>query len=738
LIHGNRILANPMKSVCIIGAGPGGLVAAKTFLQSGFKVTVYERDDKVGGIWAFPKQSESDGYLSPRTPTNLSKFTVGFSDLSWRSLGSGESHVPMFPAAAQVGQYLELYRDRYVPSSTFKFGHCVISADRVEQGGNHRWKVVAETKADGLEPGDSAGANTKQETEYFDYVINAAGFFSKPNISSRLIPPAQTVKEVHTSQFRELDDLFTEQSSHTGKHILVYGGGNSSGEVASNIAFQLSSSQYSPNTSIYSNRFEGMKVYHVTPRPLYAIPPYLPGDSTNTFMPLDLKFYDLKWRQPGPIVSSSGPLDREVAAVRYSAIHGMVGDQKDLGAEALVTTEETTPYATLSEGYAEFVRSGLIIPIAGRVSGYKEQDAATVSAIVTTNEGTDTLILNIGASVVASGYTPTAALSFLSPATKQALEYDETSTRLPILLQNYQTFHPAVPDLGFIGFYEGPYWGVMEMQARLLAARWSGRVDIPIHPDESLERLRSLRQAMKDRRPDVPQYWFSDYIGYLSEISSSLGLARNDSPFPDGGTGPISPARYISSTDAHEEAIATMEDLKSTLDACAKGKFRARAAFRALQGLWRVERWVASKESSTPSDFFVGTGTFHPRAPTKEGVDLEYLYIEEGKLTGQGSLSSRRSVFRYVEATDTLSMWAVDPGTGVVVYRAYELEFCEGGGEEEPCTARATGLRAGHDHRTEYCFEFRAVALRGFVVVHEAHGQKSFAKRRRMRHGEGR
>ncbi|KFY73688.1 hypothetical protein V499_06255 [Pseudogymnoascus sp. VKM F-103] len=717
-----------MKSVCIIGAGPGGLVAAKTFLQNGFRVTVYEKDDKVGGIWAFPKQSESDGYLSPRTPTNLSKFTVGFSDLSWQSLGTGD-HVPMFPAAAQVGQYLELYRDRYVPSSTFKFRHRVISADRVEQDGGHQWKVVAETKVGGPEPGDSAGANTKQETAYFDYVINAAGFFSKPSIPSRLIPPSKTVKEVHTSQFRELDDLFTDQSFHTGKHILVYGGGNSAGEVASNIAFQLSSSQYSPNPSTHRNRFEGMKVYHVTPRPLYAIPPYIPGGILNTFKPLDLSFYDLKWRQPGPIVSSSGPLDPEATATRYYAVYGMVGEQKDLGAEALVTKEKTTPYATLSESYAEFVRSGLIIPVAGRVSGYKEQDASTVSAIVTTNDGAEALIPKIGASVIANGYTPTAALSFLSPEIKEALEYDETSARLPILLQNYQTLNPAVPDLGFIGFYEGPYWGVMEMQARLLAARWSERVEIPIHADESHERLRSLRQAMKDRRPDIPQYWFSDYIGYLSEISSSLGLTRNDSPFPDAETGPVSPARYLASTDAHEEAAATMQDLKTTIDACVNGKFRARAAFRALQGLWDVERRVhSSLTPPTLSGSFEGTATFHPRAPTMEGVDLEYLYIEDGDLTsaadGQVSPESRRSVYRYVEKTDRISVWAVNPSDGVALYRAHEIEFSPVGCEEEPCTARATGLRVEDDYRTGYWFEFGAVELREVEVAHEVRGEE--------------
>ncbi|KFY04811.1 hypothetical protein O988_00503 [Pseudogymnoascus sp. VKM F-3808] len=716
-----------MKSVCIIGAGPGGLVAAKTFLQGEqFEVTVYEKDDKIGGIWAFPKQSKPDGYLSPRTPTNLSRFTVGFSDLSWQSLGTAESHVPMFPAAAQVGQYLELYRDKYVPSSTFKLQHCVISVDRENQDdGGHRWKVVSETTVDGPEPRDSAGANTKQETAYFDYVINAAGFFSRPSVSTRLISPSHTVKELHTSQFRELDDLFIDQSSHAGKNILVYGGGNSAGEVASNIAFQLSSSQYSPNASVHNNRFEGVKVYHVTPRPLYAIPPFVPGDSVNTFVPIDLKIYELKWRQPGPVVSSSGPLEFEVASARYTAIHAAVGDQKELGAAALFTTEQTTPYATLSESYAEFVRSGLIVPIAGRVSGYKEQDIDTVNVIVTSNDDAQTYLPNIAASVVANGYTPTAALSFLSPATKHTLEYDETSARLPILLQNYQTFHPAIPDLGFIGFYEGPYWGVMEMQARLLAAHWSGAAVIPNHPDESLEHLQSLRQAMKERRPDIPQYWFSDYIGYLEEISSTLGLERNDSPFPNAGAGPISPARYLANTDDHKEAMATMEDLKSTIDACAAGKFRARAVFRALQGRWEVERRSEGKATGMSSGTFLGTGTFHPRAPSEVGVDMEYLYIEEGDFTstsGQKSLSSRRSVYRYVEATDTLSVWVFDPSDGAAIYRAHELEFLEVGGEDEACMARATQLRVGDDYNTDYTFEFCTVALKEFRVIHEARG----------------
>ena len=106
--------------------------------------------------------------------------------------------------------------------------------------------------------------------------------------------------------------------------------------------------------------------------------------------------------------------------------------------------------------------------------------------------------------------------------------------------------------------------------------------------------------------------------------------------------------------------------------------------------------------------------------------DLEYLYVEEGDFTllsGQQSPALRRSVYRYVEATDTLSEWVVNPSDGVAVYRAHELEFGEVGGEDgedEACvTARATGLRAEDDYSTDYCFEFRAVALRGWEVMHE-------------------
>ena len=41
------------RRVAIIGAGPAGLVSAKTMKESGFDVTVYEIGSVVGGTWVF-------------------------------------------------------------------------------------------------------------------------------------------------------------------------------------------------------------------------------------------------------------------------------------------------------------------------------------------------------------------------------------------------------------------------------------------------------------------------------------------------------------------------------------------------------------------------------------------------------------------------------------------------------------------------------------------------------------
>lgn len=48
--------------VCIIGAGTAGLCAAKTAIQNGLDVTVFELSKQVGGTWVYSDQVGKDEF----------------------------------------------------------------------------------------------------------------------------------------------------------------------------------------------------------------------------------------------------------------------------------------------------------------------------------------------------------------------------------------------------------------------------------------------------------------------------------------------------------------------------------------------------------------------------------------------------------------------------------------------------------------------------------------------------
>lgn len=51
-----------MVHIAVIGAGTAGLCAAKTAIQSGCQVTVFEQAKQVGGTWVYTDKVGKDDY----------------------------------------------------------------------------------------------------------------------------------------------------------------------------------------------------------------------------------------------------------------------------------------------------------------------------------------------------------------------------------------------------------------------------------------------------------------------------------------------------------------------------------------------------------------------------------------------------------------------------------------------------------------------------------------------------
>lgn len=359
---GDRTSITPfdMKSACIIGAGPAGLVAAKTLVEEGdFAVTIYEAADRVGGMWRAQPGEEGEK-CGPDMRTNLSRYTVAFSDLSWASVDltdpttgtPSSSTPPMFPHAWQVGRYLATYADKFNISSNIIFNKVVTQAERLNT--SEGWVI---TFADTI--------TNREHARIYDYLIIASGFFDSPSRSLDSSPPRDSDNFQHSSQFRTLKEL----TFNAGK-IVVIGGGIGGAEAAAQAAFQISNAKHTPDNIKHTHA--GSIVYHISNRPFYCLPrhvprvPVVPGGAKSpapTFLPLDLVLYDLSRRTEDKISASITTVPPEKASKSHSFLETIIGGQHNLGG----LSNSLPAYTAITDTYSEFVRTGLIIPIEGWV-----------------------------------------------------------------------------------------------------------------------------------------------------------------------------------------------------------------------------------------------------------------------------------------------------------------------------------------------------------------------------------
>ncbi len=105
--------SSPMtRPVAVIGAGPGGLIAARWLLSQGFEPTIFEQGPTLGGQWTGLVGRSG---VWPAMHTNTSRIMTAFSDLENKS-------DLVYPSNREILNYLHRYADTFGLTSRIRFG----------------------------------------------------------------------------------------------------------------------------------------------------------------------------------------------------------------------------------------------------------------------------------------------------------------------------------------------------------------------------------------------------------------------------------------------------------------------------------------------------------------------------------------------------------------------------------------------------------------------------------------
>lgn len=393
--------------VAIIGAGPGGIVAAKFLLQEGLEPVVFEQSDQPGGQWHVRNPLSG---IWPGMPTNTSRIMTQFSDLE-HSPG-----LPDFPAAEQIHDYLNRYVDEFGIRACLRLESPVVSLRRDSA---LNWQV-------GYRRGSSA---TRHET--FDRVLLACGRFNQP-----YFPEVAGLRQAREPGGLEVlhSHAYSGPGEFRGKKVLVAGGAISALEIASDLALHGAASV----SCAYRNQ-------------RYVLGKLARGVPTDH---INFSLYE---------ALAAERLDGAVnARLMREWVLREFGNPQDFGAPC--PDEDLRKAGTTK--CAHFL--GLVAEQRIRVHPWLQQiDGRAVQFADGSHEHFDAIIF-------ATGYQ----LDFPFLGNDEARMLQLTPQQLGL----YQhTFHPGLPGFAMAGFYNqvGPYFPVLELQARWIACVWSQRIAAP-------------------------------------------------------------------------------------------------------------------------------------------------------------------------------------------------------------------------------------------------------------------
>ncbi|KAL9245271.1 hypothetical protein vseg_018943 [Gypsophila vaccaria] len=216
--------------IAVIGAGAAGLVATRELLNEGHRVAVFEKSDKIGGLWVYDPRAETDElghgptreiihssiYRSLRT--NLPRVLMSFSGFPFAEREYGDPR--RFPGHEEVLGYLNDFATRFGIAELIRFNSDIVRVEQVE-GRVDKWVVEWRVK--------EVNGRVKLEQEVFDAVVVCNGHCTVPRLAD--IPGIEKWpgKQTHSHNYR-VPDPFTNQV------VVIIGNGPSAFDISRDIS----------------------------------------------------------------------------------------------------------------------------------------------------------------------------------------------------------------------------------------------------------------------------------------------------------------------------------------------------------------------------------------------------------------------------------------------------------------------------------------------------------------------
>lgn len=201
------------KVVAVVGGGAGGLICCKRFLEEGLEVVAFERADQLGGLWVFRDGPEGKTYASLRA--NVHKSGLQMEDFPMPESWAG------YPSHWQLAEYLQAFARYFNLEKLYKMETEVVSCKRDDRF-TERWVIRYRPVG---------GSEQEEETLCVDAICMCVGQTCSPFIPEY---PGQSTFQglmLHSSMYRK-------QTDFVGKKVLVIGAGAASGtDVAQDLSF---------------------------------------------------------------------------------------------------------------------------------------------------------------------------------------------------------------------------------------------------------------------------------------------------------------------------------------------------------------------------------------------------------------------------------------------------------------------------------------------------------------------